>query len=123
MDRVAQRLWRGVEEPVPRVAEGTSAVFTLPMLFGAFNHRSPRWSLPLRFAPCGRALELASILPCPAPKSTFSAAILLSASVVENSEQPGEVSTAEVLRLRAPSPLPRDPSVRRFAQDDESVGS
>jgi hypothetical protein len=33
----------------------------------------------------------------------------------------GEISTAEVLRLRATSAVSRDPSVRRSAQDDESV--
>ena len=33
----------------------------------------------------------------------------------------GKVSTAEVLRLRATSAVSRDPSVRRSAQDDESV--
>ena len=34
----------------------------------------------------------------------------------------GELSTAEVLRLRATSTVSRDQSVRRSAQDDESVG-
>jgi hypothetical protein len=34
----------------------------------------------------------------------------------------GEISTAEVLRLRATSAVSRDPSVRRSAQDDESAG-
>ena len=42
MDRVTPRLWRGVEEPVPSVAEGTSAVLNLPMLLGAFHYRNPR---------------------------------------------------------------------------------
>jgi hypothetical protein len=37
IDRVTQRLWRGVEEPVLSVAEGTSAVLILSMLFGAFR--------------------------------------------------------------------------------------
>jgi hypothetical protein len=41
IDCVTQRLWRGVEEPVPRVAEGTSAVLILPMLFGAFRPPKP----------------------------------------------------------------------------------
>ncbi len=41
MDRVTQRLWRGVEEPVLSVAEGTLAVLILPMLLGAFDHRNP----------------------------------------------------------------------------------
>jgi hypothetical protein len=34
----------------------------------------------------------------------------------------GKISTVEVLRLRATSAVSRDPSVRRFAQDDDSVG-
>jgi hypothetical protein len=34
----------------------------------------------------------------------------------------GKLSTAEVLRLRATSAVPHDQSVRRFAQDDDSVG-
>jgi hypothetical protein len=34
----------------------------------------------------------------------------------------GRISTAEVLRLRATSSVSRDQSVRRFAQDDDSVG-
>src|SRR6202044_1488143 len=37
IDRVTQRLWRGVEEPVLSVAEGTSAVLILSMLFKAFR--------------------------------------------------------------------------------------
>jgi hypothetical protein len=38
---VTQRLWRGVEEPVLSVAEGTSAVLILPMLLGAFRPPKP----------------------------------------------------------------------------------
>jgi hypothetical protein len=34
----------------------------------------------------------------------------------------GKISTAEVLRLRATSAMSRDESVRRSAQDDDSVG-
>jgi hypothetical protein len=34
----------------------------------------------------------------------------------------GKISTAGVLRLRATSTVSRDQSVRRSAQDDESVG-
>ena len=34
----------------------------------------------------------------------------------------GKISTAEVLRLRAISTVSRDQSVRRSAQDDDSVG-
>jgi hypothetical protein len=38
---VSQRLWRGVEEPVLSVAEGTSAVLIFPMLFRAFRPPKP----------------------------------------------------------------------------------
>ena len=34
----------------------------------------------------------------------------------------GKISTAGVLRLRAPSAVSRDKAVRRFAQDDDLVG-
>jgi hypothetical protein len=34
----------------------------------------------------------------------------------------GKISTAEVLRLRATSAVSRNQSVRRSAQDDDSVG-
>jgi hypothetical protein len=34
----------------------------------------------------------------------------------------GKIRTAEVLRLRATNAVSRDQSVRRSAQDDESVG-
>ena len=39
--RVTQRLWRGVEEPVLSVAEGTSTVHNLPVLLGAFVPTKP----------------------------------------------------------------------------------
>jgi hypothetical protein len=38
---VTQRLWRGVEEPVPRVAEGTSACSFYLCCAELFDHRSP----------------------------------------------------------------------------------
>jgi hypothetical protein len=41
MDRVTQRLWRGVEEPVPSVAEGTSAVLNLPNAARSFLTTGP----------------------------------------------------------------------------------
>ena len=41
---------------------------------------------------------------------------------LKSSEQHGKLSTAEVLRLRAPSAVSPDPPVRRFAQDDGFVG-
>ena len=49
MDRVTQRLWHGVEEPVPSVAEGTSAVLNYPCCSELFNHRSRQQDL-LRYA-------------------------------------------------------------------------
>src|SRR5271163_2548911 len=57
--RVTQRLWRGVEEPVLRVAEGTPAVLILPMLLGAFQPPSPHRAGPLRFFPGTENQELA----------------------------------------------------------------
>ena len=39
--RVTQLLWRGVEEPVLSVAEGTSAVPILPVLLGALRPPKP----------------------------------------------------------------------------------
>ena len=47
MDRVTQRLWRGVEEPVLSVAEGTSAVLILSMQLGAF--RPPKTDNKIRY--------------------------------------------------------------------------
>jgi hypothetical protein len=41
MDRVTQPLWRGVEEPVLSVAEGTSAGLIYPCCSELFNHRNP----------------------------------------------------------------------------------
>src|SRR5271156_6677610 len=38
---VIQCLWRGVEEPVPSAAEGTSAVLILPTLLGVFRAPKP----------------------------------------------------------------------------------
>jgi hypothetical protein len=54
IDRVTQRLWRGVEEPVLSVAEGTPAVVILPMLLGAFQPPSRHRAGPPRFFPFGR---------------------------------------------------------------------
>jgi hypothetical protein len=44
---MTQRLSRGVEEPVPSVAEGTPAVLIFPMLLGAFQ--PPFQSIFLQF--------------------------------------------------------------------------
>jgi hypothetical protein len=41
IDRLTQRLWRAVEEPVLSVAEGTPAVLILPMPFGALQPPRP----------------------------------------------------------------------------------
>ena len=46
MDRVTQRLWRGVEEPVLSVAEGTPAVLIFTMRPGAFQ--PPKFFAPFR---------------------------------------------------------------------------
>jgi hypothetical protein len=48
--RVTDGLWRGVEEPVLSVAEGTPAMLILPMLFGAFPPPMPEVSVLLRYA-------------------------------------------------------------------------
>src|ERR1700753_1521534 len=45
MDRVTQRLWRGVEEPVLSVAEGTPAMLNYPCCSELFNHRSRQQDL------------------------------------------------------------------------------
>jgi hypothetical protein len=47
--RVIQRLWRGVEEPVPSAAEGTPAVLVSPMLLGAFAATEAREQDLLRY--------------------------------------------------------------------------
>src|SRR6202041_355137 len=74
---------------------------------------------------------LASSLLCPAPISTFPAAIQATLDTADpvvglrGRKAPssmGKISTAEVLRLRATSAVSRDQSVRRSAQDDDSVG-
>ena len=61
MDRVTQRLGRGVEGPVLSVVEGTSGVFNRPLLLGAFQPPGPA-----RFFPGAENQGPASILPCPA---------------------------------------------------------
>jgi hypothetical protein len=70
IDRVTQRLWRGVEEPVPRVAEGTSRCLFCPCCSELFNHRARTGLFPW-----GREPELASISLCPVSTPTFSATI------------------------------------------------
>ena len=76
IDCVTQCLWRGVEEPVLSVAEGTSALLISPMPFGAFQpprpHRADR-----------RGLSLSPGTKNPATIQCVSQQILLSGSVVE----------------------------------------
>jgi hypothetical protein len=54
--RLAQGLWRGVEEPVPSVAEGTSAVLILHMLLGAF--RTPKMESAYEIGPQSESWDL-----------------------------------------------------------------
>jgi hypothetical protein len=143
-------------------------LLVLPMLFGAFQPPSPHRAGPPRTFPGAENQELASILVCPAPVSTFSAAIRArftlaspatcisvlcnirrargkvslrpmaeSACSTEGYEDirtllsgfggrkapnsMGKISIAEVLRLRATSAVSRNQSVRRSAQDDDSL--
>ena len=62
-----EALWRGVEEPVLSVAEGTPTVFLLPMLLGDFQPPKPTPGGPATVSPWGRERE-------PAAPSTFSVA-------------------------------------------------
>ncbi len=79
----------------------------LPMLFGVFQPPRPAPGGPAYgFFPCG----LRTSKSCCGDSSS------------KSSEQHRNISTAEVLRLRATSAVSRDQSVRRCAQDDESVG-
>jgi hypothetical protein len=57
MDRVTQRLWRGVEEPVPSVAEGTSALLIYPCCSEFFNHRSTHRANPPPAFPISRTFS------------------------------------------------------------------
>jgi hypothetical protein len=50
IDCVTLRLWRGVEEPVPREAEGTPTVLSYPCCSELFNHRA-------RTGPLAEAIE------------------------------------------------------------------
>jgi hypothetical protein len=111
-------------------------VLSYPCCSELFNHRA-RTGRPRHGLSRSREPELASILLCPAPTSTFSAAIQARFTIKCLSQQIllsgfggrkapssiGKVSTAEVLRLRATSTVSRNQSVRRSAQDDDSVGS
>src|ERR1700735_4913593 len=89
----------------------------LPMLFGAFQPPSPHRADPSQAFSGAESQKLVGILLCPAPKSTLSS---FGGRKAPNSM--GNISTAEVLRLRATSAASRDQSVKRSAQDDDSVG-
>jgi hypothetical protein len=101
-------------------------VLNLPVLLRAFNHRARHG-----FSLGPENEEVAGILLCPAP-STFSApyrhALRIAADLLSGfggRKAPGgmgKISTAVVLRLRATRAVSRDQSVRRCAQDDDSVG-
>jgi hypothetical protein len=96
IDRVIQRLWRGVEEPVLSVAEGTPAVLISPMLFRAFQPPSRTERVRYGFTPGAENQELAGILLCPAPTSTCSQILLSGFGGRKAPSSMGETSTAEV---------------------------
>jgi len=108
--RVRQRLWRGVEGP--------RRCLSCPCCWELFDHRSPPRFLNLDSRqPYRHALTVAS------PSSAYRQQILLSGfGGRKTPSSMGKRSTAEVLRLRATSAVSRDKSVRRSAQDDDSVG-
>ena len=103
----------------------TSAVLVLPMLLGAFQPTSPHRAAPssetLHRAGDGRRLQCMK-------RCTHHHPVRIAADPVVGlrwSKAPsstGKISTAEVLRPRATSAVSRDKSVRRYAQDDDSVG-
>jgi hypothetical protein len=109
--------------PVPRVAEGTSAVLILPMLFGAFQPPGG----PAIVFPWAENQETlhrpGDGKDVPVTIECVSRQILLSGFGGRKAPSSmGKISTAEVLRLRATSAVSRDQSVRRSAQDDDFVG-
>jgi hypothetical protein len=61
IDRVTQRLGRGVEEPVLSGAEGTPALLIYPMLLRAFQPPSPHKRPRIQSFPTAENQELASI--------------------------------------------------------------
>jgi hypothetical protein len=125
IDCVTHRLWRGVEGP--RRCYLTHAV-------RSFSTTEPAPGGPRRSLPGTENQELASILLCPAPTSTFSEDVPVTIKCVSHQilfsgfggrkarNSMSKISTAGVLRLRATSAVSRNQSVRRSAQDDDSVG-
>jgi hypothetical protein len=99
IDCVTQRLWRGVEGP--------RRCLSYPFC-SEFSTTEARQQDLLRYALDGYGYRWR-----PRPVRAW---------WLKSSEQHGQNSTAEVLRLRATSAVSRDRSVRRSAQDDDSVG-
>ena len=78
----------------------------LPMLFGAFR--------PPKADNGGPAIPL--------DETVLSRPSVVGLLRLKTPSSMGKMNIAEVLRLRATSAVSRDQSVRRFAQDDDSVG-
>ena len=99
IDRLTQSLWRGVEGP--RRCLFTHAVRSFPTTKPAAGGAR-------------RGLH---------ETSAYRSRFYCRASPVEKLQTAwGKISIAEVLRLRPTSSVSGDQSVRRFAQDDDSVG-
>ncbi len=119
MDCVTQRLWRGVEGP--------RRCLFYPCCSELFDHRSPTticcdthlmvMGTLFHAQVCAWSLNWGSIVRM---TLSFFAGAGFGGRKAPNSM--GKISTAEVLRLRATSAASRNPSVRRSAQDDASVG-
>src|SRR5271156_1933010 len=119
IDRVTQRLWRGVEGP-------GRCLFS-PCCSELFNHRAAPGGPRYGFFPGDENQELASTwgwkMIVPVTIKCVSQQILLPGfSGRKAPSSMGKISIAEVLRLRATSAVSRDQSVRRSAQDDDFVG-
>jgi hypothetical protein len=102
---VTQGLWRGVEGP--------RRCLICPCCSELFNHRSPTTgSAAMVTCTSCHVHHLPLLSLCK---------VLNSSPAVEKLRAAwGKLSTAEVLRLRATSPVSRYKSMRRCAQDDES---
>jgi hypothetical protein len=108
-ERSASQIYRMIQRLAAR-SRRTSAMLILPVLFGAFHPPSPHRAGPPRSFPGAENQELASVLLCPAPTSTFCTGdhqVRIAADPVVGlrwSKAPssvGKISIAEVLRLRA----------------------
>jgi hypothetical protein len=124
IDRVTQRLWRGVEGP--------RRCLSYPCCSELFNHRSPTTGPAAIRNGCSREHLFMHHNHLPSPGLCKVFALRKFSAPGKNLAGPhcgwkapnsmGKISTAGVLRLRATSALCRDQSVRRCAQDDDSVG-